>query len=195
VSIDRRLRRDLERDAERIHIDVERNLGAVQARARPRGVSTWLPAVGAAVVLVAIAVRFGTPAPVAGPSVEPSPSGGIASRDAGFAAIAGTYRVSLETGAETPSVSGTWSMRLVDDGEVALTPPATFAGASLAPTGVSFSVSGDRLRTDLFYNDYCRSIGTYTWALASDRLTLVPVDDECAIRRALLGTLPWTRLP
>jgi hypothetical protein len=197
VSIDRRLREDLERDAARVSVDVERNLGAVEGRARHRPASNLLPALAAAAIIaVAIAVRLpsapSTGSPTAAPSIHPT---ALATTDPGYAAIAGTYRVALDAVVDGADVRGTWTMELVQDGELVVSPPPTFAGPSQVPTGVSFSLAGDRFRTDLFYNDYCRSVGTYTWSGGDGALQLVPVQDDCAIRRAVLGTTAWTELP
>ena len=35
--------------------------------------------------------------------------------------------------------------------------------------------------------------GAYRWTLGAERLTLVPTDEECWIRRAVLATRPWVR--
>lgn len=196
MSIDRRLRRDLERDAGRIEVDVDRNLGAVEARARHRGPFSLVPVLAAAaLIVVAFTLRL-APAPNSGtPTPAPTSSGTTAPTSPDYAAIAGTYRVSLEAGLEVDDVTGTWTMQLSEDGEVLLTPPASFAGPSLTPTGIGFALDGDRFRTDLFYNDYCRSVGAYSWTRGAGHLTLAPVDEDCPIRRALLSTTPWTELP
>ena len=86
-------------------------------------------------------------------------------------------------------------MRLQPDGLVLMSPPATFAPGSAGLTGIAFSLTGDRFRVNLFYNDYCNSVGTYTWALQAGRLSLTPVDDTCSIRRTLLATTPWPTSP
>jgi hypothetical protein len=55
---------------------------------------------------------------------------------------------------------------------------------------VAFSLTGDRFRTNLFYNDYCDSIGSYVWNRAAS-LSFTSVDDSCSIRKTLLATTPW----
>jgi hypothetical protein len=180
---------------------VERNLGAVEARAHRRPL-VGLPALVAAsvVIVVAIALRFGTSTPTAGgpyPSasslvaISPSPDG---SASATYAAIAGTYVVMLDpanSAVAKDGVGGTWTMRLEADGEIFLSPPATFGAGTSPMTGVAFTLAADRFRSNIFYNDYCSSIGTYTWSLQAGRLSFAPVDDTCAIRQTLLSTLPW----
>lgn len=61
----------------------------------------------------------------------------------------------------------------------------------------SFAVSGDRIT---FFNDpYCeedlKMVGTYTWAMDGDSLTLKVVDDPCSIhlRAKNLTSSAWTK--
>jgi hypothetical protein len=202
VSLDRRLRNELHRDADRIVPDVERNLGAVEASVRRRqGVGWPMILAATAVIALAVGLRLAPSAvvpagasPVPSPTVGPSPSGMVASLPATFDAISGTYSVTLA--AADPAVAqyrigGTWTMRLVADGEIFLSPPASFGSGTTSLSGLAFSLAADRFRSNIFYNDYCSSIGTYTWSLAGGRLSFAPVDDACAIRRALLATTPW----
>jgi hypothetical protein len=205
MGLDRRLREELRRDAEQIETDVERNLGAVEARSRRRNAlpSTAL-LVAAAVIAVAVLFRIGEPRSDTGdgpasiptappPSSVPSPSG-----PATYPQIAGTYTVSLDP--TDPAVArdglgGLWTMRLQPDGLVLMSPPRTFGPGNSGLTGIAFSLAGDRFRTNLFYNDYCNSVGAYTWVLQAGRLSLTPVDDTCSIRRSLLATTPWNVSP
>ena len=191
MPIDRRLREDLGRDANRIHVDIERNLGAVQARVRHRGPSLLIPAIAAAAVLaIVIGLRFAPPNAIGGPTGTPSASAGANP----FEAIAGIYRATLDA-PDDASVAGSWTMELRRNGTLVLAPPTTFSYGSIAPSGISYTIEGDRLRTDMFYNDFCASVGAYTWSLRGDVLTLSPASESCAIRKALLATSPWTRLP
>ena len=205
MGLDRRLREELRRDAARIETDVERNLGAVEAQSRRRSAvpSTGL-LVAAAIIAVAVLFRIGEPRSDTGvgpassptappPSTVPSPFG-----PATYPQIAATYTVSLDP--TDPAVArdglgGLWTMRLQPDGLVLMSPPATFKPGAAGLTGIAFSLSGDRFRTNLFYNDYCNSVGTYTWALQAGRLSLTPVDDTCSIRRSLLATTTWNISP
>ena len=204
MAFDRRLREELRRDAARIDADVERNLGAVEARSRRRN---DLPTTGllaaAAIVVLAVLFRVGEPrsdtaagpgsSPTAPSSAAPSPSGA-----ATYPQIAGTYTVSLDPtdpAVVREGVGGSWTMRLQPDGLVLMSPPATFAPGNAGLTGIAFSLTGDRFRINLFYNDHCNSVGTYTWALQAGRLSLTPVDDTCSIRRTLLATTPWHTSP
>jgi hypothetical protein len=200
VSLDRRLRSELDRDAGRIVTDLERNLGAVEARARRRssiGSSALLAT--AAVIVLAIVVRLGSSVPSGGASpsptmATPSPTTMAASPSPSFAAIAGTYTVSLDASNAAVAanhLAGSWTMRLVVDGEIFLSPPASFGSGTSSLSGLAFTLAADRFRSNIFYNDFCSSIGTYTWSLSGGHLVFASVDDTCAIRRALLSTAPW----
>jgi hypothetical protein len=203
MSLDRRLREELRREAAAIEPDVERHLGAVEARARRRGggigASTLLLA--AAIVVAAIILRIsdprlsgeagssGSPRPVASSSPSPSPSA-----PATYPEIAGTYVAMLDsadTAVKRDALGGEWTMRLEANGVVFLSPPASFVPGASGLSGIAFSLVGDRFRTNLFYNDYCNSIGTYAWSRAGNTLTFTQVDDTCSIRRTLLATTPW----
>lgn len=203
MSLDRRIREELQRAADSMQPDVERNLGAVEARARRgRGVSASLLLVAAVVVLVVVSIRMGTsssdgaepggsaaPSPTAIPS-EPSSSAAAAS----YPQVAGTYVVTLDpsdAAVARDGLAGQWTMRLQPDGVALLSAPSSFQPGASGLSGITYALTGDRFRTDLFYNDFCSSIGTYTWSLAQGRLQLTPVDESCAIRRTLLSTAPW----
>jgi hypothetical protein len=199
VSLDRRVRSELERDAERIVPDVERNLGAVEARARGRsGIGTPALALAAAVIAVTILLRLGASTPPSGASPVPSSPTASASAPAtsppSYGAIAGTYVVTLDPAVAAIArdhLGGTWTMRLAADGEIFLSPPLTFGSGTSSLSGLAFSLAADRFRSNIFYNDYCSSIGTYTWSLQGGRLSFAPVDETCAIRQELLSTSQW----
>jgi hypothetical protein len=201
VSLDRRLRDELRRDASRIDPDIDRNLGAVEGRARRRspigGVSL---AAAAAVIALVVGVRLGLPPPQSGATQTPGSSRGpsaliaAATPASTFDAIAGTYVVTLDSAdpaVGSSGIAGTWTMRLIADGELFLSPPPGFGSGTSSLSGLAFNLAADRFRSNIFYNDYCNSIGTYTWALEAGQLSFAPVDDTCPIRRALLSTTPW----
>jgi len=205
MAFERRLREELRRDAEQIDANIERNLGAVEARSRRRRDVAGVVLLAAAVVIALFTlVRVGEPqsdtqaetgtSPTVAPSsIAPSPFG-----VATYPQIAGTYTASLDPSdqdVERDGLGGMWTMRLQPDGLVLLSPPSTFALGTSGLTGIAFSLNGDRFRTNLFYNDYCSSVGTYTWALQTRRLSLTSVDDDCSIRRTLLSTTPWLTSP
>ena len=196
MAFDRRLRDELEREAVKIDPDVGRGLLAVEARARRRssaGLGSLLVAT-AAVVLVVVgvqALRSTSPDPRPGGSalttvlVSPSPR---------TADIAGTYRATLEAsdgGVEFADVAGDWTMDLRPDGVMLVAPPATFREGSAPQSGVAYSIDGERFRSSLF-QQLCNSIGEYGWVLDTGTLTLTPVEDPCALRRAVLASTSWT---
>ena len=87
-------------------------------------------------------------------------------------------------------LGGSWTMRLSPDGAVS-SPPPDFSPGADSLSGIAFSVSGDRFRTNLFYNLACNSVGIYVWHLSAGQLAFTAGDDACSIRRTLLMTLPW----
>lgn len=204
MPLERRIRDELRQAAERIEPNVERNLGVVETRSRRgRGSPVSLLLAAAIVLAVAVTIRLnGAPGPIgasAGPS-EPSPSpSAIASRTpASYPEIAGTYVVTLDASVATVArdgLAGEWTLRLQPDGVALLSAPAGFQPGAGSLTGITFSLSGDRFRTDLFYNDFCSSIGTYAWSHAQGPLTFTPVDETCAVRRTLLSAMPWEAAP
>jgi hypothetical protein len=200
MSLERRLRDELRREAEAIEPDVERHLGAVEARARRRGgIGTSTLLLAAAIVVAAIILRVPDPrlGVDSGSSSAPTPvalSSPSPSAPATYPEIAGTYVTTLDsanTAVTRDGVAGTWTMRLEPSGVVFLSPPASFVPGASGLSGIAFSLVGDRFRTNLFYNDYCNSIGTYAWSRTGNKLTFTQVDDNCSIRRTLLATTPW----
>ena len=186
MSLDRRLREELQREAARIDPDIGRGMGAVEARARRRttvGLGSLLVAATAA-VLVIVAVQALQLAPPDTPAATAPPSGDLV----------GTYRATLQPsdgGAELGDVAGRWTMELTPDGVMLVAPPATFREGASVQSGVSYSIDGERFRTNLF-QQLCNSIGDYGWVLDGGTLTLTPVEDDCALRRAVLASTPWT---
>ena len=212
MSLDRRLREELRREAAAIEPDVDRHLGAVEAGARRRGsigASTLL--VAAAIVVAAIILRFpgglgsepgGGPGPSIGASLSPvasaSPLTSSSSTPTSYPEIAGTYVAALDAAnaaVKRDGVAGSWTMRLEPTGAVLLSPPRSFVPGASGLSGIAFSLTGDRFRTNLLYSDYCNSVGTYVWSLIAGGLTLTAVDDTCSIRRTLLTTTPWLTSP
>lgn len=196
MSLDRRLRDELQRAAEGIDPDVERGLNVVEARARRRSTvgpgSLLVAATAVVLVIVGVQALPSTP-PDARPGgtmpptvlVSPSPSPGD---------IVGTYRASLQPsdgGAELGDIAGEWTMELTPDGVMLMAPPATFREGGSVQSGVAYSIDGERFQTNLF-QQLCNSIGAYSWALDSGMLSLAAVEDDCALRRAVLASLPWT---
>jgi hypothetical protein len=204
VSLDRRLRNELERDAERIAPDVERNLAVVETRARPRSsLSTSTLLLATVVIAAAIVVRLGPSLSGAGgptASAPSSPESSVArpSATTSFEAIAGAYTVTLDPSNAAVAqyhLGGTWTMRLVATGEIFLSPPPSFGSGTSTLSGLAFTLSGDRFRNNIFYSDYCSAVGTYTWSRVGSELRFAPVGDSCAIRQTLLSTVAWQVSP
>lgn len=221
MSFDQRLRDELAREAAHLDVDVERQLGSVEARAaRRRSVGGPTLVLAAAIVVAALILRTGPlpattdpgsagsspsgPGPRAsatagnGASILPGPAASPGASSPSFPEIAGTFEVALDP--QDPAVArdqlgGTWTMRLQADGEVFMSAPASFVPGTSGLSGIAFSLAGDRFRTNLFINDNCGTVGTYTWARAGGRLSLTALTDDCAIRRTLLASRPWTELP
>jgi hypothetical protein len=192
MSLDRRLREAFDRIASTVDPDIDLNLERTLERsARPLLASALGPLMAASVATVAlvIGVRL-LMMPIqepGGPSAAPV---GPSQSDT-MAAVAGAYTVTLvdaDPGVATAdlTLAGTWSITLGTNGVMELVPPPTFEGSRAA--GHTFNLDATTLRTDLYYNDYCNSIGTYTWAKTGDTLILTVVEDDCAIRRTLLAT-------
>ena len=197
MPLDQRLRETLERTAAGHEPDVELRLDAVLRhgvrRQRQTGLGGVLAAAAGVVVLVVV-VRiagdqlFGPPAPTSTPGVSPTTND----------AIAGRYTVTLlasEPGVTTGDVdlTGTWTMTLLPSGAMELAPPPDFEGSRAE--GHAYSLDGATFRTDLWFNDYCSAVGSYTWTAASETLLLAVADDGCQLRATLLATRAWDRAP
>jgi hypothetical protein len=189
MSLDDRLREGLEGASAAVDSDVERSLITVLARRRRRVRTRRLGLVVAVAGLAALVIAFAMPIADWLRSEDRAPTVGVAQQ------LAADYEVSLseaESASVQPSLAGRWRMRLQPDGEIALTAPDTFA-AERNPLGVSFTADDATFRTNIFYNDFCTSIGTYTWQLTGQQLTFSAVSEACEIRQVLLTTKPWTR--
>lgn len=195
MPLDRRLRDAFDRTASTVDPDVELHLEQTLQRAsRPRATSvvgTVLAASAATVAFLVLVRLLGAPGGVGGPSpsAETSPSS-----TGPNGAVVGTYSVILnegDTGVVTSGLSlvGTWTMTLEPSGAIELVPPESFEGSRAS--GHTYSLDGSMLRTDLYYNDYCTSIGSYAWDVTADGLTLTISDDACEIRRTILATREW----
>ena len=193
MSLDRRVRDAFDRAAATVEPNVELHLDATLRRAaepsRASVLGTVLAASAATVALV-IAIRLlGIPnAGIGDPSSDPTASPTASGPNA---AVAGTYSVALldaDAGVEASDLglAGTWSITLEPSGAIEVEPPTTFVGSRAG--GHTFSLDGSTLRTDLYYNDYCSSIGVYRWETRGGGLALTVAEDDCEIRRTILAT-------
>jgi hypothetical protein len=195
MPLDRRLRDAFDRAASAADPDVELHLEQTIRRAsRPRAgsvVGTVLAASAATVAFVVLVRLLGAPSGVGGPSPSAEPS---LSSTGPNGAVVGTYSATLgegDAGVVTSGLSlvGTWTMTLHPSGVMELAPPASFEGSRAS--GHTYSLDGSTLRTDLYYNDYCSSIGAYAFEVTADGLALTVTDDACEIRRTILATREW----
>jgi hypothetical protein len=195
MSLDSRLRQGLERSASGATADLVDNLPDALARGRGRKrvmVAARATAIAAALVIVAVvgprlvgSLRTEQPA---GPT--PSPSG--APTD--FSAIAGTYTVeftNVDATVAANHMAGTWTIQLSRDGAMQLSIPAGFTREGQSPVGNAFTLAANQLRSNLFYSDFCHSIGVYRWQLRGTRLTFTPLNEDCAVRRVIFASQPW----
>jgi hypothetical protein len=195
MSIDTRLRQGLERSASGATTDLVDDLPDALARGRRR--KLVLVAVRATTVAAVLAIVT-----VVGPRLVssirneqpavPAPTPSIGTTD--FSAIAGTYTVELSNTDATVAanrMAGTWRIELGPDGAISLSIPAGFTREGQAPAGNAFTLAASQFRTNLFYNDFCHSIGVYRWQLRGTRLTFTPMNEDCAVRRAVFESQQW----
>ena len=195
MPLDERLRETFQRASSAIEPDVELRLDAtLRQGVRPRretGFAGVLAAAAAVVVLVVVVRLAGGVLPQPGAPTSP-----LSSTLNPNEAIAGRYTVTLlasDAGVTTGDLglAGTWSMTLLPNGELGLAAPAEFEGSRAE--GHTFSLDGSTFRTDLYFNDYCSSLGTYRWILSDGELRLDVEAEDCAMRETLLSTRPWGR--
>ena len=110
--------------------------------------------------------------------------------------IAGTYTIEVDrsdSAIEALDMAGTWTISMLPTGAMMITPPPAYLRSWDQPTGDVFTVAADTIRTNALGRLCTSSIGTYTWFLHDERLTLAPVTDDCAARRALFTNTTWVR--
>jgi hypothetical protein len=87
-------------------------------------------------------------------------------------------------------------MRLRPDGVVLLSVPQGFGREGPSPSGISFRLSGNQFTTNAFINLTCpQSVGVYRWELMGRRLTFMPLEEDCEVRRVLFASEPWQVQP
>jgi hypothetical protein len=89
-------------------------------------------------------------------------------------------------------MAGTWTISLLPTGAMMIAPPPAYLRSWDQPTGDEFTVAADTIRTNALVHLCSSSIGTYTWVLLDEGLTLAPLSDDCDARRALFSAT-WTR--
>jgi hypothetical protein len=194
MSLDDRLKSELDRSSRIVDPDVRRDLSTVRRKARRVVLRQRVIRTVAAAALIALAVFLG-PKIVdvvreqrQRPAVPPSTSG-----------LVGSYQADL-TGSGEPldsaGLAGTWTMSLQADGRVSwVAPPGR--GLFEAEPSDTYQVADGQIVTSMFVGSVCagKGVGTYSWTVSGSALSLVPVSDDCAIRRAVLASAPWTTVP
>jgi hypothetical protein len=194
MSLDRRLKEGLDRSSSAIEErSFDRVLDGVVARGRRRRrvghVVAWTLAVAALIAAVVIAPKALDAIRSLGETRPASPQQLLRQ-------IAGTYTIEVDRAdraVEKFDMAGTWTISLLPTGAMMITPPPAYLRLWDQPTGDVFTVAVGTIRTNALGRLCTSSIGTYTWVLRDDRLTLAPVSDDCAARRALLTNTTWVR--
>jgi hypothetical protein len=194
MSLDRRLREGLDRSSSAIE---ERPFDGVldgvvargRRRRRVRRVAAGTLALAALIAAVVIAPKALDAIRSLGETRPASPQQLLRQ-------IAGTYAFTVDRAdgaVEEFDLAGTWTISLLPTGAMMITPPPAYLRSWDQPTGDVFTVAADTIRTNALSRLCTSRIGTYTWVLRDDRLTLAPVSDDCAARRALLTNTNWVR--
>lgn len=194
MSLDRRLRQGLDRSSSAIEErSFDRVLDGVVARGRRR---RRVRRVAAGTLALAALIASVVIAPKALDAIRSFGETKPASPQQLLRQIAGTYTIEVDrsdSAIEALHMAGTWTISLLPTGAMMITPPPAYLRLWDQPTGDVFAVAADTIRTNALGRLCTSSIGTYTWVLRDDRLTLAPVTDDCAARRALLTNATWVR--
>jgi hypothetical protein len=189
MSLDARVKGALERSSQIVDPDVRRNLSTVRRKTRRLALRQRIVTTVAVAALVALGV-FLAPRIVdvirnqrKVPANTPSSS------------LVGTYEADLSgTGGSIASagVEGRWVITFAGDGAIVWNPPSGSGLMEGLPRD-TYQVSGSSFSTNLFTGSLCRGagVGTYAWARSGGVLTLLPTNDGCSIRRAILTSFPW----
>jgi hypothetical protein len=178
MSLDSRLRADLQEIAETIEPSTEVALRSVlrrrDRRAHVRTLAPRLIAAAAAVLVVAgfVTWRLSGSGEDQTPVVkEPRPP-------------AGTYGAVL-----TGDLAGDWRLRFGQDTISLLAPDMRVLGTRLARG--TYVIRHGAITTDLLAGPCSGSSGSYAWKKAGEGLAFTVVDDDCDVRVRLLTTSPW----
>lgn len=192
MSLDERLRNGLEGLDAIEGSPPDRVLDHVVGKGRRRRSTRRLVAGAVAIAAIAAAV---TVVPRALDALDSVGETRPASSEELIRQVAGTYRVDVDPAPGTVQafdMAGAWTIRLLPTGAMRVSPPAAFLSAWDPPTGQLFTITDSDFRTNVL-GELCQGRnGTYGWSLQGDRLTFVPITDDCAPRRALLAS-SWTR--
>lgn len=197
MSLDGQIRQALRESADTVHVDVEESFDVVATASRRRRTRSRTLAVGVAAALLVGASVVGQHFGGASTQVASSaPSSSATDTDP----VAGTFIIDVppSAAATRDALAGRWTISLTPEGMVAVSAPDAFTGQT---DGGTFSVSGGRLRTNVFVNGLCvatqaaNPVATYTWSAAPDgTLRFSKVADECTGRELLFTSTPWIRI-
>jgi hypothetical protein len=192
MSLDKRVKDALERTSLIVDPDVRRDLSTVHRKTRRAVIRQRITVTLVAAALAVGAVFFGPrvldvirsqrQVPASSPSVAVGP-------------LPGSYRVDL-TGAggsiASSRVDGAWSMTFNGDGSIVWNPPPGSGLIESLPRD-TYQASGTTFSTNLFARSLCQGsgVGTYGWVRSGGTLTLDATSDDCAVRRAILTSIPW----
>ena len=191
-------RQDLERKSERFELApgaldrlFERRRRKQRNQRIAAGAAALLVTAGMGLAIIGLRGLGTETKPAATPSTGPNPPL--------YLEIAGTYTVTLPN--DDPRVhdnglAGRYTMRLRPDGVVLLSVPQGFGREGPSPSGISFRLSGNQFTTNAFINLTCpQSVGVYRWELMGRRLTFMPLQEDCEVRRVLFASEPWQVQP
>jgi hypothetical protein len=194
MALDRRLREGFERSSSSIEErSNDRVLGGVVARGRRRRRARRVAAGSLAVAAVMAGVAI---APKALDAIRGLRESRPASPQELLRQIAGTYTIEVDQSGgaiESFEMAGTWTVSLLRNGEMEITPPPAFLRSWDQPTGDVFTLTAGTLRANAFGQLCADSIGTYMWTLRDDRLSLAPLTEDCEARKALFTASTWVR--
>jgi len=194
MSLDRRLREGLDRSSSAIEErSFDRVLEGVVARGRGR---RRVRRVAAGTLALAALIAAVVIAPKALDAIRSLGETKPASPQQLLRQIAGTYTIEVDrsdSAVEAFDMAGTWTISLLPTGAMMITPPPAYLRSWEQPTGDVFTLAADTFRTNALGRLCTSSIGTYTWFLHDEGLTLAPVTDDCVPRRALLTNTTWVR--
>jgi hypothetical protein len=194
MSLDERLRQGLEGLDALEGAPPDEVVDAVLGRGRR---SRWARRIVAGGVTLAVAIAGFVVAPKALDALTSYRENRPASPRELRREFSGTYKVEITPGdgaASAFDMTGTWTVDLLPTGAIQMTPPASFARAYGVPSGETFTVSPQGLRTNAFAGLCGSSVATYGWATDGDELSFVPVRDGCEPRRAFFTSADWMRV-
>jgi hypothetical protein len=188
MSVDRRLRNELNRDASKIDFDIERSLGTVVVGGRRK---IWMRRAGRIVVVAAVVAIVAFAGPAAMDVIRHQHERPAGPRPAPVD-IVGTYATTLQPtdvrGTAALRLQGLWQITVRGDGLITVVPPP---GARVSTLRSQYQVEDDRILTTAFANNTCSGVGVYRWSRAGSTLRFTLVSDACKLRVMVFTAHPW----